>query len=227
MTIPSRIMDRFPDFKPLSAADLLARGSEIQAMGHNLEGEAYMRNVEVSLSVDTIVYESDPHERLAKVNATFRNSTRGTWGTGLRQDGWDTPTPIVAHSIGAPVCSFSRSGAPEKDFADCRFIVAAHENFEWLVGLAKKGLEAEESPWLELAKMDDLHYKNGHKVLVREADGEVSVAWWEDRKDYKGSCDTDTYAPGWVTGERDDSSNKNTYGRYLTISPTHVMDIPK
>ena len=130
----SSFEERFPNFVPLTAEELKARGKE---------KSEYYGDKTLDLTVDRISKEKSPEERLAKLRAVFGNSTRGSWGTALRSIGTSTEAiPIVGHSIGAPVCEFARPGAREKDFADMRFIVAAHGNFEWLLELAAEALEA-------------------------------------------------------------------------------------
>jgi hypothetical protein len=86
--------------------------------------------------------------------------------------------------------------------------------------------------WIELATSDDFHFKNGQQVLGKLQTGEVIIVWWEDKVDYKHTCDTDTYKPGWVTGERHphatrDGEGRSIGGKYVTYGITHVREIPE
>lgn len=114
---------------------------------------------DTSLAVDRIRNESDPANRLAMLEAVFSGmldveaqfrqelfgkSGREHWGTG-RVSPWNgKPTgPLVCSSLGAPPARFDRIGRPELDYAAMHFIVAARENFEFLLDTARKALSGE------------------------------------------------------------------------------------
>jgi hypothetical protein len=81
--------------------------------------------------------------------------------------------------------------------------------------------------WVHVAQCDFYHFKDGRQVLGKLDDGEVMILYWEDKTDYKDTCDTVTYKAGWSNGERCMDGGRNTHGRLLVFEPTFVRAIPE
>jgi len=138
----------------ITETELRSRMGEITA--------AYADDRSVNRTVDGIRTVSSPAERVALLaavydgmldverderEATFSKMRTGVpadehWGTGsVSPWGRHASGPLVGCSLGAPPARFERVGRPALDYAAMRFIVAARENFDFLLDLAKEALE--------------------------------------------------------------------------------------
>lgn len=70
--------------------------------------------------------------------------------------------------------------------------------------------------------MDILSYVDGEWMLLR---------WYDTTEETRNGhivCDTDTYAAGWISGERHSEwAGMNICGRLKTFDPTHFYKLPK
>lgn len=138
--------------KQMGPEELRARMGEIS--------RGWSEERKVDLTVDRISRTATPAERLALLRAVFDGMHQverecrtamfkgnpgapESWGTG-RVSPWNgmDEGPLVGSSLGAPPCRFDRAGQPQLDYAAMRFIVAARENFGFLLDLASVAVEA-------------------------------------------------------------------------------------
>lgn len=69
-------------------------------------------------------------------------------------------------------------------------------------------------------------------AILARIDGEWMILHWYETLQRvvrdEPIYDTDTYAPGWITGERHGGeAGMSISGRYITFEPTHFYHLPE